>query len=1434
MKKKILRLCAALLIIGLGYWAWHRYVSTTRVALVNFQPYQASNMQLSNTDKFIKMDAVPLEELDRLKGYDFILIWGMGMKLNDAQHAQIARASMKVPTHTFMTTNPDNQFTTIDSLQLKKLSTYLESGNKKNYQNLMRYVRKYIDKKVLFAPEPEAAVARKENVYFHLDDEQSFADLASYEAYLKQKGFYKEGAPRIAMVAGIHEPFGGNKEHLNGVIKALQDKGMNVYPFTSFGKRIEFLEEIKPDAVVYFPHGQMMMGKPEVFIDWIKARNIPLFTPISILSLKDKWEEDPMGLVGGFMGQTVVMPELDGALYPYVVIAQSQNEKGYYYLDAIPNRAAKFAQIVRNFTDLKHKPNAEKKVAIVYYKGAGELPPVAQALEVYESLYNLLKHLKAEGYTVEGLPATVAEFKAQLVKQANVYRSSAKGDIAQFFVESNPALVESGQLNNWLKNTLPTKLYKEVLAKNGSVGDGYLGVRREGKEYLGVARAQFGNVVILPQPPAAISTDDDFKVQHGVKEIPPYAYMGTYLWVQNGFKADALVHFGTHGSLEFTPQKQVALSDYDWGDICVGTVPHLYYYCIGNIGESIMAKRRSYGEILSYLTPPFTESEMRNTFRGLEDEFRAYEKATNEVDKQAIGLHIKKIAVQMGLHRDLRLDSVLTKPYKPEDLERLENFAEELATEKINGQLYTTGEVFAPEKVKSTVEAMSVDPIAYSVAALDKLNGKITDKEIKKKVYFTQHYLTPAKALVQQLFAGKAVNDALVCSVAKITQKDLDWARTEQEDANPMAAMMKKMMGSGNRDQGSEVRGQKPAMSGEKPAANSMPPQASSLKPDASKKKPDAVGKPTQLKKRKTDVNEYGVRAALTEQQKKAIAMEKAAKEKARAILDVETAIKNVAFYREALGGSPQAELKAFINGLNGGYTAPSSGGDAVANPKAVPTGRNLYAINAEATPTKLAWDRGVALAQSTIAEYQKQHGTYPKKIAYTFWSSEFVETEGVSIAQVLYMLGAEPVWDTFGRVGDVRIIPSEELGRPRIDVVVQTSGQFRDLAASRLFLITKAIELVSALPEEKYANEVSAGTVDIEKELVAAGISPKEARELSTHRIFGGVNGNYGTNIQEYINRGDKWDTTADIAKVYLNNMGAYYGSEKDWQQFQEGLFRAAIKNTDVLIHARQNNTWGALSLDHVFEFMGGMNAAIKDVTGKDPDAYLADYRNHKNMHMQELKEAIGVEARTTILNPKYIKEMMKGNSNSAGQIAEIVTNMHGWEATRPEVIDDALWNEVYDTYIKDKQGLGVKAFIERENAGALEETTAVMLEAARKGLWKASAEQVSTLAEVHTDLVKKIGIASSQFSSENVKLQEYIAQKASPENAAAYKQQLVSAKEGKGQPADAKNAKHLQKEETSTAQEKKKVSFNGLWIGLGGLVVFIALVVFIRKRRK
>ncbi len=146
---------------------------------------------------------------------------------------------------------------------------------------------------------------------------------------------------------------------------------------------------------------------------------------------------------------------------------------------------------------------------------------------------------------------------------------------------------------------------------------------------------------------------------------------------------------------------------------------------------------------------------------------------------------------------------------------------------------------------------------------------------------------------------------------------------------------------------------------------------------------------------------------------------------------------------------------------------------------------------------------------------------------------------------------------DTYGRVSELRLIPAEELGRPRIDVVVQTSGQFRDLAASRLMLISRAVEMAAAAKDEKYENLVSKSTVEIERQLVEQGISPKDARVMSTRRVFGGINGMYGTGIQEMITSSDKWESEKEIADAYINNMGAEYGSDKNWGEFQAGLLR-------------------------------------------------------------------------------------------------------------------------------------------------------------------------------------------------------------------------------------------------------------------------------------
>ena len=555
-------------------------------------------------------------------------------------------------------------------------------------------------------------------------------------------------------------------------------------------------------------------------------------------------------------------------------------------------------------------------------------------------------------------------------------------------------------------------------------------------------------------------------------------------------------------------------------------------------------------------------------------------------------------------------------------------------------------------------------------------------------------------------------------------------------------------------------------------------------------------------------------------------------KDFAFAVVELERTIHNVSLYKKNLLSSPQMELNSLINAMNGGYTAPSPGGDPIANPNTLPTGRNLYGINAEATPSESAWEKGKDLAENTIEIYKRRHhDSIPRKVSYTLWSGEFIETEGATIAQVLYMLGVEPIRDSFGRVSDLKLIPSAELGRPRIDVVVQTSGQLRDLAASRLFLINRAVEMAAAAKDDKFENQVSEGVKETERVLTDKGVSPKEARELASRRVFGGMNGNYGTGIQAMVMSSDRWEKRSEIADTYLNNMGAFYGDTKHWEQFKEYAFEAALTRTDVVVQPRQSNTWGALSLDHVYEFMGGLNLAVRKVTGKEPDAYLSDYRNRQNMKMQEVKEAIGIESRTTIFNPTYIKEHMKGGASSADGFAAIVQNTFGWEVMKPAAIDNELWNEIYNVYIKDKFNLGINKFFEEKNPAAIEEITAVMLESARKGMWKASHQQVEALAKRHVELVNKYKPSCSGFVCDNAKLRQFIVDNNADKQAnESYAKHIEKIREsGLG---DKKGIK-MQKETLSDTTTEKHILSN-LFVVAAAFAIIVTLIWIVRRNRK
>lgn len=1554
MKRKIKNsilflLVAVLLSIGVG--AYFKMVSPTRIAFVNYPEFIYTKIAKVNQNSFIKVDALKTTELKGVNKYDMLIVFGMGIKLPAEGEKQIKEAS-KSGTRIFLqsSTNPRLQLTNVKGKDLDAIQDYLDNGGKDNYKNLLNYIRRKIDGKKLFSDTIVAPLEIAADVLFYKEDDPNHEKVEDFEAYCLKNKIHKKGQDRVVLFTSVPGPFNANREHLNSLIDELQARGLNVYPISSFAGRMQYLQEIEPHLIVYLPHGRLSRGSEHV----LKDLNVPVLSPLSVFQEHDKWLTDKMGMSGGILSQSVTMPEFDGGIVPYAVFAQYKDENGLLLFQAIPNRLKKFGEICKKYISLQKKKNSEKKLAIVYFKGPGQNALNAANLEVLPSLHNMLLHLKKEGYNLGDLPSNFATFKEIIMKKGPVLGPYAVGAFSEFIESGEPELIPVKDYENWAAELLPKDSYQDVVNRYGKAPGNYMGVYKNQQEYLAVARVKFGNVILTPQSLPGIGENQNALV-HGAKIAPPHTYIAPYLWIQKGFKADAIFHFGTHGSLEFTPGKQIALSEYDWTDPLIGTTPHYYVYTISNVGEGMIAKRRSYAVTQTHLTPPFIEAQAFSGRAQLHEKMHKYDLAKGAL-KTEYALSIKKIVVEEGIHKDLGLDSILNQPYNDEEILKLVNYLEEVEHEKVTGGLYTMGVSYNKKQLNETVQLMMVDALAHHLSEIDLIKGKINEKYIENKMLFNDHYTHPCEDYIHEVIRTGKTSEVFNRLISKADQKRAaEWKKikkaknkgrrrghpgmmTKQKndsiasDAEKLqirSLIIKILPNQEKKDFIEKLESDKEYeksiallddanFAKAKKIARFIPAMRKSLetasdssiheilvlmqKPDLRKlalnylkdknlkqeveqekqrQNAELIAKALdkndlqklyisknrivkmqrpQLKKlesgyafyskNKSRLNtllpkskdasatklndflnqEFAARQELIS--KRINELEQIEDRFAAAVDGFKKSLSLVLEKMQALKESPNAEFEAVLNSLNGGYTAPSTGGDPISNPSTLPTGRNLVAINAEKTPTKEAWKVGKKLGDQLLDDYKKKHGEYPEKISFTLWSSSFIESEGTTIGQILYILGVEPVWSAFGTVKDIKLIPQEELGRPRIDVVVQTSGQLRDLAASRLFLINKAIAKVAKEGGSKN-NFVSKGVADAEKRLIEKGLSPKAARKLSSKRVFGGVNGNYGTGIMGMVENSGSWDSTKVVAQTYINNMGAVYGDEDEWGEFETGVFEAALLNTSAVVQPRQSNTWGALSLDHVYEFMGGLNLAIKEVTGNDAESYFNDFRNSSNARVQGLKEAIWVETRTTLLNKRYIKEYMKGGASSAETFAETFRNTFGWNVMKESVIEDRLWNKLYDTYIEDEQKLNIHEFFKKENPFALQEMTAVMLETVRKGMWKASKEQIATMAQLHAELVKDYDAGCSGFVCDNQKLKKFISEQINTELAEDYNQQIASVREI---PADAsKENVVLKKQEKIQPKAENASQFqinNWVVFSVIGLVLLLIAAFVLRRR--
>ncbi len=792
-KKIIILAVAAGALIAAAVCAWNISASSTRIAFVNYQPINLGEIGKANDNPHIKIVNLEPEKLEKAGKYDMVFVNGMGLRITEEQRAALAEAADKgLPVLATAVTNPQNMIVSTDSVDSEFLKQYLQGGGRENYRSMLNYVRKYIDGKKFFVGEIKDPQPSPTGLFYHNDvnskkgDMVYFNTLADYEKFLDYNKLSKAGAPRIILTGQMGVP--------DELIDELEATGNTVYPITNFQRCLTdgTADSIAPAAVINMAHGRL----GDAAVDYLTRNNIPLFSPLNVNRDYNEWMEDKMGMNGGFLSQSIVTPEIDGAIRPWALFAQYDGEDGVPEIKAIPGRMEEFVQTVNNHILLSRMKNSNKKVAIFYFKGPGQNALTAEGMEVAPSLYNLLTQMKREGYKVDNLPASESEFEKMINERGKVFGSYAVGEMKRFVKECSPEIITKNDYKSWCEASLSPEMAAEIEALDGAFpGNGL----RTDEGNLAIAALKFGNVVLIPQTAAGIG-DDSFQIIHGTDVAPPHAYVGSYLWAKHGFEADALIHFGAHGSLEFTPRKQVALGSRDWSDRLIGAMPHFYVYSTSNVGEAMTAKRRSYAGIINYLTPPFMESNVRGIYKNLSDAIASYNKEAESDNpnphklEQAAKL-VKKYTVELGIHRELRLDSVIAQPYSAAEIARIENFAEELANEKITGALYTMGVPYSEDKINSTVYAMSVDPVAYSLYALDKERGKGDSGEEFKGARFTSRYLVPARNLVNRLLAEhREPTDEEICRVAGITVTELEEARQITEDVEGSKDLFSKMM----------------------------------------------------------------------------------------------------------------------------------------------------------------------------------------------------------------------------------------------------------------------------------------------------------------------------------------------------------------------------------------------------------------------------------------------------------------------------------------------------------------------------------------------------------------------------------------------------------------------------------------------------------------
>jgi len=445
--------------------------------------------------------------------------------------------------------------------------------------------------------------------------------------------------------------------------------------------------------------------------------------------------------------------------------------------------------------------------------------------------------------------------------------------------------------------------------------------------------------------------------------------------------------------------------------------------------------------------------------------------------------------------------------------------------------------------------------------------------------------------------------------------------------------------------------------------------------------------------------------------------------------------------FETAIEASATAELDSFIAALSGRYVPAGVGGIPLRKPASLPTGRNIFGFDPTRVPTPAAWEQGRQLAERYVAEYLERHGRYPSRTVFVgLWDS--IRADGVTHAEILALLGVKPRWDDRGTVIGVEVIDRATLGRPRVDVTVVPAGRSDGLLIK---LVDDGVSAVKGLDEPD--NPLPRHMSDAAKRLTAQGVDAELAARIAAVRVFTAPLGASGTGLDNVIPASNTWNTEARVADVYFNRMGALYG-QGFWgdQPMADALgttvFRMAFEGVESAFHTYSGDSVAVLDHTSAYRHLGGALLAARQVNQTTPEAIIVNLEGGKATH-ESLDRFMGRELRTRYTNPEWVKSMLDEGHSGGGFVNEVVQRLFGFQVTAPEAVDGAKWQEIYATYVADRNQLGVvDRFRQGGNLLAYQALVDRMIVAVNKGYWSADATTVAHLNAVNRAVIAEAGV--------------------------------------------------------------------------------------------